>query len=237
MKKTIITAILACGLSLINAQDNFTIKMTVKVEGLPEEYSAMAENEVVVYMKGEKSKQELTSMMMNQTSVNDGSVTTTVMEQMGNKTGWTMTKADIEAEEKENEAKKTKPNIEYTTEKKTIAGYECTKAIVTSLMGKEKKEQQSTVWFTEKIKQPTTKTSSKRGMMGGPDLSSLKGFPMQTEMSMNQQGMEMKVVTTVTEVSTNSIDDGIFKVNTDGYKMMTYAELKETMKKTQGGGQ
>lgn len=235
MKKIIIAAILVCGLSSLNAQDNYTVKMLIKVEGLPEEYAAMAENEVVVYMKGEKSKSEITSMMMNQTTVNDGLVSTTVMEQMGNKTGWTMTKAEMEADEKENEAKKTKPTIEYTTEKKTIAGYECTKAIVTSLMGKEKKEQQSTVWFTEKIKQPSSKVSAKKGMMGGPDLSSLKGFPMQTEMSMNQQGMEMKVVSTVTEVSTNAIDDSIFKVNTDGYKMMTYTELKETMKKAPGG--
>jgi len=237
MKKIIIAAILVCGLNSLNAQDNYTVKMSIKVEGLPEEYSAMAENEVVVYMKGEKTKHEVTSMMMNQTSLNDGTISTTIMEQMGNKTGWTMTKAEMEADEKENEGKKTKPTIEYTTEKKTVAGYECTKAIVTSVVGKEKKEQQSTVWFTDKIKQPTTKSSMKKGMMGGPDLSSLKGFPMQTEMSMTQQGMEMKVISTVTEVLTTAIDDSVFKINTEGYKMMTYSELKETMKKGAGGGQ
>jgi len=237
MKIIIIAAMLVSGLSSLNAQDNYTVKMAIKVEGLPEEYSAMAESDVVVYMKGDKTKHEVTSMMMNQTSVNDGTVSTTIMEQMGNKTGWTMTKAEMQADEKENEAKKTKPTIEYTTEKKTVAGYECTKAIVTSVVGKEKKEQQSTVWFTDKIKQPTTKANIKKGMMGGPDLSSLKGFPMQTEMTVNQQGTELKVISTVTEVLTTPIDDAVFKVNTEGYKMMTYTELKETMKKGAGGGQ
>lgn len=233
MKKLITAAALAFCFTAAQAQDNYTIKMSVKVEGLPEEYAGMAENDVVTYMKGEKSKTEVTSMMMSQLIVNDGQVTTTLIEQMGNKTGFTVTKAEQEAEEKEAEAnKKDKPKIEYTTEKKTIAGYECTKAIVTSTT-KDKKELKTTVWFTDKIKQPNApKTKGRRGgMMGGPDLSELKGFPMQTEMSMNQQGMEMKIISTVTEVSTSAIDDSVFKFSTEGYKMMTYKEMKEQSKK------
>jgi hypothetical protein len=233
MKKLVLAAALALGFLQINAQDNFTVKMSFKIEGLPEEYAGMAENDIVTYMKGDKSKTEVTSMMMSQIIVNDGEVSTTLMEQMGNKTGWTMTKAEMEAEEKEANAKKTKPTIEYTTEKKTIAGYECTKAIVTSVSGKEKKEVKTIVWYTEKLKQPSTaKSKGKRGgMMGGPDLTELKGFPMQTEMTANNQGMDMKMISTVTEVSTAAIDDAVFKVSTDGYKMMTYKELKEQMKK------
>ncbi len=232
MKKLLIAAALTFAFTAFNAQENFTVKMSVKVEGLPEEYAGMAENDVVTYMKGEKSKTEVTSMMMSQVIVNDGEKTTTLMEQMGNKTGWVLTKAEIEAEEKEAEAKKTaKPKIEYVDEKKTIAGYECLKAVVTQT-GKDKKEVKTIVWYTDKIKQPTTsKTKGKRGMMGGPDLSELKGFPMETEMAMNNQGMDMKVISTVTEVLTSAIDDAVFKVSTDGYKMMSYKELKEQMKK------
>jgi hypothetical protein len=230
MKKLLMIATLAFGYIQLNAQDNMTIKMSVKVEGLPEEYAGMAEFDVVTYMKGEKSKTEVTSMMGSQIFLNDGAITTALFEQMGNKTGWTMTKAEAEADEKESAAKKQKPSIEYTTEKKTIAGYECTKAIVTSMVGKdkEKKEVKTDVWFTDKIKMPGT-LKGKKGM--GPDLSDLKGYPMQTEMSMNQGGMEMKMISTATEVDTKAIEDGVFKVSTEGYKMLTYKEMKDQQKK------
>jgi hypothetical protein len=236
MKKIIFAVAALFTLNSI-AQDNYTIKMSVRVEGLPEEYAGMAENDIVTYMKGEKSKTELTSMMMSQISLNDGEKTTTLMEQMGNKTGWVVTKAEAEAEEKESADKKgkTKPKIEYADEKKMIAGYECSKAIVTTV-GKDKKEQKTTVWYTDKIKQPTTagaKSGRRGGMMGGAELSEIKGFPMETEMSMNNQGMEMKVISTVTEVSTSPIDDKIFTIDTDGYKLMSYKELKESMKAQQ----
>jgi hypothetical protein len=231
MKKLIVIASLAFGINVLNAQDNITVKSSLKIEGLPEEYAGMGENDIVTYMKGDKSKTEVTSMMGSQIFLNDGQMTTALMEQMGNKTGWTMTKAEQEADEKENAAKEKKPTIEYTNEKKTIAGYECTKAIVTSLAGKEKKEVKTNVWFTDKIKMPGT-AKGKRGM--GPDLSELKGYPMQMEMAMNQGGMEMKMITTVTEVDMKPIDDGVFKVSTEGYKMMTYKEMKEQMKKGQG---
>jgi hypothetical protein len=233
MKKILLAATLAFSCVSLNAQENYTVKMSYKIEGLPEEYAGMAENDIVTYLKGEKSKIEVTSMMGGQIISNDGETTTVLAESMGNKTGWIMTKADMEAEEKENAAKKTtKPTIEYTTEKKMIAGYECTKAIVTSINGKEKKELKTTVWYTDKIKQPSApKSKGKKGMMGGPDLGDLKGFPMQTEMTMNQQGMEMKVISTVTEVITTPIDDSVFKVSTEGYKMQSYKEMKEQQKK------
>lgn len=236
MKKLFLAATALLSLNLVS-QDNYTIKMSVKVEGLPEEYAGMAENDIITYMKGEKSKTELTSMMMTQVSLNDGEKTTTLMEQMGNKTGWVVTKTEAEADEKEAESKKgkTKPVVEYVGDKKTIAGYECSKAIVTTI-NKEKKEQKTIVWYTDKIKQPSStgnKSGRRGGMMGGADLSAIKGFPMQTEMSMNNQGMEMKVISTVTEVSTAAIDDKIFTIDTEGYKIMSYKELKESMKAQQ----
>ena len=232
MKKLVVIASLAIGINVLSAQDNVTVKSSLKVEGLPEEYAGMAENDIVTYMKGDKSKTEIISMMGSQVYLNDGTMMTALIEQMGNKQGWTMTKAEMEADEKENAEKNKKPSIEYTTEKKTIAGYECTKAIVTSLSGKEKKEMKTNVWFTDKIKMPGTSKGKSRGM--GPDLSELKGYPMQMEMAMNQGGMEMKMITTVTEVDLKPIDDGVFKVNTEGFKMMTYKEMKEQMKGQQG---
>jgi hypothetical protein len=229
MKKLLMIAAIAfVGMSM-QAQDNLTVKSSMKIEGLPEEYAGMAENEILTQVKGEKTKIEVSGMMINQLILNDGKVTTVLSDQMGNKTGYTVTKAEVEAEEKE-DAKKDKPKIEYTTEKKTIAGYECTKAIVTSLVGKDKKEVKTNVWFTEKIKLPAGSKAARKNNMG-PDLGELKGYPMQMEMTMNQGGMDMKMITTVTEVDTKPVDDKVFTVSTEGYKMMTYKEMKEQQKK------
>ncbi|MGE0566710.1 MAG: hypothetical protein AB7O73_02075 [Bacteroidia bacterium] len=234
MKKLLLSSVLACAVSFGFSQEDMTIKMSVKVEGLPEEYAGMAENDIVTYTKGEKSLTEVTSMMGSQIFYVDKEGSTVLMDQMGNKIGYTMTKAEMDEEEKKDKDEDA-PKIEYVNEKKTIAGYECSKAIVTSTSKKSKEEMKSTIWYTDKIKMPeNAKNKSKRGgMMGGPNLKDLKGFPMQTEMSMNQGGMEMKVISTVTEVSMGKVDDGLLKVSTDGYKMMSYKEMKEKMKNQQ----
>lgn len=87
-----------------------------------------------------------------------------------------------------------------------------------------------TVWITDKIKTPSSAGGgSKRG--GMMDLGDLKGYPLEMEMAMNQQGMEMKMLITTTDVSTSPIDDNTFTVSTDGYKMSSFAEYQEQMKK------
>jgi len=42
----------------------------------------------------------------------------------------------------------------------------------------------------------------------------------------------MKISIVATDVSTSSIDDSVFKANTEGYKMSSYKEFKEKMKGT-----
>ncbi|MBA3662978.1 MAG: DUF4412 domain-containing protein [Bacteroidetes bacterium] len=229
MKKIITTVALSLfAASFCIAQDNVTVKMNVKVEGLPPEYAGFGEQEIVNYIKGDKHKSEMSSMMGSNITVFDGKKLTALNEQMGNKSGYTATKEEIEADNKSKE-KDPKPKVEYTTEKKTIAGYECTKAIITSV-GKDKKESKMTVWVTDKIKTPETGKSGKSrgGMM---DLGDLKGYPLEMEMSQSQQGMDMKILVTTSEVSTANIDDSIFNVSTEGYKMRSYAEQKAEMKK------
>ncbi|MGZ3899343.1 MAG: hypothetical protein ACXVNQ_03290 [Bacteroidia bacterium] len=227
MKKLITTVALSLfATTFCLGQDNVTVKMNVKVEGLPPEYAGFGEQEIVNYMKGEKTKTEMTSMMGSNVTVFDGKKLTSISEQMGNKSGYTATKEEIDADKGKD--KEAKPKIEYTADKKMIAGYECSKAIVTSI-GKDKKENKMTVWVTDKIKSPETgKANRRNGMM---DLSELKGYPLEMEMAANQMGTEMKVMITTSEVSTSNIDDSVFSVSTDGYKMLTYAEHKEAMKK------
>ena len=228
MKKLFISAAVLFMSVCSIAQDNYTVKMNVKVEGLPAEYAGFGEQEIINYIKGDKFKNEVNSMMMTSVSVFDGSVLTSITEQMGNKTGFRATKDELDAAEK-NDKPGAKPKIEYTKDVKTIAGYECTKAIVTSI-GKDKKENKMNVWVTEKIKanQTTGKKSGGRGMM--MDLGDLKGYPLEMEMNQSQQGMDMKILISASEVSTTPLEDAVFTVSTDGYKMMTYKEMQEKMK-------
>jgi hypothetical protein len=222
--KTTLALCLLLSCSTMRSQDNYVFKMSVKAEGLPPEYAAYGEQEIVTYVKGDKSKTEISSMMFNSTVWFDGNLLTTVTDAMGNKSGFTATKEELEAEK---EGASVKPKIVYSDEKRTVAGYECSKAIVTT-MDKNNKEKQSVVWYTDKIKtNPAHRRGASRRMT---DFGDLKGHPLAMEMTEDYQGNEMKINMTTTEVLTAPVDDAVFKINTDGYKMMSYKEMKEKMK-------
>jgi hypothetical protein len=214
-----------------NAQESYTLKMNVNAEGLPPEYAAYAQQDITTYIKGDKLKSERNGMMGTSVTFYDGQKMISVSETMGNKMGFTATKEELNSAEKNEKSEK--PKIEYTTEKKMIAGYECSKAIVT-VVGKDKKENKSTIWYTDKImyKHHEAQKAGGRGMM---DLSDLKGYPLAMEMNMNQNGMDMKIIMTTTEVLTGPLDDSVFVVNTDGYKMVSYKEMMDKAK-LQGQG-
>ena len=214
------------------AQDCYTVKMTMKIEGLPPEYAGFGDNDIVHYSKGELYKQEMTGMMGSNVSFYDGKMMTALMDQMGNKAGYTVSKEELDASSKKDKGD-APAKIEYTNEKKTIAGYECTKAIATSI-DKDKKENKVTLWVTDKLK--PSEGFMKGGRRGsGMNYGDLKGYPLVIEAAQNQGGMEMKVMMTATEVSTAAIDDAVFKPNTEGYKMMTYKEYMDKMKAMGGG--
>ncbi len=229
MKKLITSIALVLASVVAVAQENYTVKTSMKIEGLPPEYAGFGEQEITNYIKGDKTKTELTSMMMNQTILFDGKLYTFLNEAMGNKTGYTATKEEIEAAA--SEKTETKPKVEYTSEKKTIAGYECNKAIITAV-DKEKKENKITVWVTDKIKYDMSKARKANSNM--MDLGDLKGYPLEMEMARSQNGMDMKITLTATDVSTKPIDDAVFTVSTDGYKMSSYKEAMEKMKAMKG---
>jgi hypothetical protein len=214
------------------AQDNYTIKMKMHLDGLPPEAAAFSDMDIVNYIKGNKLKSERTGMMGSSITLIDGEKLTSLNDQMGNKFGYTATKTEIEEQAKADKSEK--PKIEYINEKKTIAGYECSKAIITSV-DKDKKENKATVWYTDKI-------AFKNGGMGraqgrqGMDLSDLKGYPLAMEMSDSSSGQEMKFTMTATEISTTPVDESVFTISTDGYKMMTYKEMLERQKNARGPG-
>lgn len=231
MKKIITSAALLVFCTFVNAQENYTIKMNMKIEGLPPEMAGFGDQETVTYIKGDKTKTEISSMMGTQTMLFDGKTHYFLSDAMGTKTGYSATAEEMEAASKKDKPE-AKPKIEYTAEKKTIAGYECTKAIVTS-EGKDKKENKIIVWVTDKIKSDLAK--SKKGDRGMMDLGDIKGYPLEMEMKQSQQGMDMKIVISATDVNTNAVDDGVFAVNTEGYKMSSYKDYAEKMKAMKGG--
>ena len=82
------------------AQDCYTVKMTMKIEGLPPEYAGFGDNDIVHYSKGELYKQEMTGMMGSNVSFYDGKMMTALMDQMGNKAGYTVSKEELDASSK-----------------------------------------------------------------------------------------------------------------------------------------
>jgi hypothetical protein len=236
MNKIITSVAFVLASAFAMAQESYTVKMNMKIEGLPPEYAGFGEQEMVSYTKGDKYKQEMTSMMGSNTTAFDGKKLVSISEQMGEKSGFYATKEELDAANKEKKDEN-KPKVEYTTDKKMIAGYECTKAILT-YTSKDKKEkgEKVTVWSTEKLKRPEHGAKAGGRNRMGMDFGDLKGYPLEIEMNQSANGQDMKIMISATEVSTTNIDDSAFTVNTDGYKMITYKEYMDKIKAAQAKG-
>lgn len=220
MKKLFTTlAFISLSVLSLTAQNNEGfILYDMKIEGLPPEQAAMiGDMENKVTFKNGKVLTEMTSMMFTNQTVIDENGMVMLMEQMGNKMAIKQTKDEMEKEAAKQKDKLADPKIEYINETKSIAGYECKKAII-SIVGKDKKEEKMEVWYSEKFANPNKEGKGKgQGFMKG-----LKGMPF--EYAGGQGGMKFKMV--AKEVSVDPVSDGKFNLSTDGYKLMTMDELK-----------
>jgi len=212
-------AVVALSALSLNAQiKEGTITYAMTLEGLPPEQAAMiGDMENKVSFKSGKSLQEMSSMMFTNITLVDEKGMTMLMEQMGNKIAIKQTKEEIAKEEAKQKDKPADPKIEYTAETKMIAGYECKKAIVTTV-SKDKKEEKMDVWYCDKFE-----NNNKEGKGQGQGfMKDLKGMPF--EFSGGQGGMKFKMI--AKDVSTEPVADSKFELSTEGYKMMTMDELK-----------
>lgn len=213
-------AVVALSALSLNAQiKEGIITYNMTIEGLPPEQAAMVgDMELKSTFKNTKVLTEMSSMMFtNQTLIDDKGMVM-LMEQMGNKIAIKQTKEEMEKEEAKIKDKPADPKIEYTTETKTIAGYECKKAIVTMITGKDKKEEKMDIWYSDKFE-----NNNKEGKGQGQGfMKGLKGMPF--EYAGGQGGMKFKMV--AKEVSIEPVADSKFELSTEGYKMMTMDELK-----------
>ena len=145
-------AVVALSVLSLNAQiKEGSITYAMTIEGLPPEQAAMiGDMENKVTFKNGKSLQEMSSMMFTNQTLTDDKGMVMLMEQMGNKIAVKQTKEEMEKEEAKQKDKPADPKMEYTTETKTIAGYECKKVIVT-MVGKDKKEEKMDIWYSDKF--------------------------------------------------------------------------------------
>ncbi len=211
-------AIVALSVVSLNAQiKEGTITYAMTMEGLPPEQAAMmGDMEVKMTFKENKSLMEVSTMMMSQLASLNEKGMTLVIEAMGNKMAVVQTKEEMDKEEAKLKDKTPDPKIEYTSETKTIAGYECKKAIVTMVVGKDKKEEKIDVWYSDKFNY-----LDKDGKTKG-EIKGLKGIPF--EYFSYRTGFKSKLI--AKEVSTEPVSDEKFNLSTEGCKMMTMDELK-----------
>lgn len=212
-------AVVALSALSLNAQiKEGSITYDMKMEGLPPEQAAMiGDMELKTSFKNGKVLSEMSSMMFtNQTSVDEKGMTM-LMEQMGNKMAVKQTREEMEKEAAKSKDKSVDPKIEYTSETKTIAGYECKKAIIT-MVNKDKKEEKMDVWYSDKFENPNKEGKGQ----GQAFMKGFKGLPFEFS---NAQGA-MKFTMVAKSISVDPIDDSKFILSTEGYKMMTMDELK-----------
>jgi hypothetical protein len=196
------------------------------------------ETKSVTSIKGDMVK-TFTESEIGRTTVlrdNNKKITTTLMEMMGNKTGFYATdeeqqqmtkRMDSLMQSRNANGTNTNANIivstafVYTEETKKIAGLVCKKALLVNTRKNDTKDT-NTVWYCPDFKlQGVASTGGAMGGFGGfggrntslGSLSELNGFPMQYEMKMNRG---RKMIVEVTKINLDKeIADKEFEVPKD----------------------
>lgn len=219
MKKLIltmglVTASLICGFSQVKEG---SINYSIDFEGLPEQQAAMMKGmEMKQYYKNGKVRMENIMAFGTTTTIVDEKGNTTILsDMMGAKKYATVSAAD--AEKKDKKKKKTEdPKITYSNEKKTIANYECKKALIET-KSDEGEVMKSEVWYCEELQFPQVGSGEKQ-------FKGLKGAPLEFSMNVSNG---IKMIMKASQVSTSPVSNSKFEVNTTGYDKMSEEEMKQ----------
>jgi GLPGLI family protein len=187
-----------------------TFKIDYDLDAQTEQMRAMLPSDANIFFKGDKIVVETLGGFGEQRTITDSKKGESIMlmDMMGNKMAVKTTKADVDKEL----AKKGKPKVEITSETKTIAGYTCTKAIVTSSEGSP-----VDIWFAKDLAVNNSFNQGYEGING-----------MLLEYSVKNEMFNMKMF--CTEIKAEKVDDAKFDIPSD-YKMMS----KDDLKKMRGG--
>jgi len=161
----------------------------------------------IIYLKGNSSRSEMISSLGTQSTIVDGKTgNVTVLKDYGEqKYMINMTPANWKASNKKYEGS----TFTYEEEFKTIAGYNCQKAI-----GKLTDGSTFTVYFTKDLV-PVNKDFQYLN-------KDLPGLAMQYEATLGKQ----KVTYTVSSLNFNLVPAAKFDLPKSGYRVMTYEETK-----------
>lgn len=231
-----------------------------------------------MYVSGDMSKVESVSDFGNNIVITDhkSRKTTTLIEAMGRKTGFYTTPEDdkimrarmdsmrnARRDDPAREARRdslqragfsfgqpSKPEIEYTTETKKIAGMECRKAIIRT-KNQRGDVNESIVWYSPDFRMPEGVgfTSGQGGGFGGgrgggmsamtgmPGLDQLQGFPMEFQMERGN-GFKSHMIVTKVQLDAN-VDDKTFEIP-KGFDVKPMSEMQNggrgMMMMRMGGG-
>lgn len=231
MKKVtlILVSVILIGLTSAFAQKPFigTIKSKMSVEGTtdPNILSQIPENTTVtIYENNTKSVMELMPGVMTMTTITRGDLKKTyvIFEITG------MGKYYIENTEEDlaKEKGNTETKFNRTGEKKTIAGYECEKVIIT-VTDKETDEEVNLVAYMSKAINPSASINF------GSQYEGLEGYPLRTEVKTEMNGTEVTMITEAYEITpSKKIKTAEFLLPADGQK----TTMKEFMKMIGAGG-
>jgi GLPGLI family protein len=161
----------------------------------------------IIYLKGNSSRSEMTSSLGTQATIIDGKTASiTILKDYGEqKYLISMTPANW----KESNKKYESVSFTYFNEYKTIAGYNCQKAI-----GKLADSSSFTVYFTKEL-EPINKDFQYLN-------KNLPGLAMQYEASIGK----LMVTYTVSGISFNPVAQSKFDLPKAGYRVMTYEESR-----------
>ena len=178
--------------------------------------AAMLPKEAVAYFKNNQSRMEMNMMMgMKNSTISDGikKTSVTLIDLMGQKYA-IENSASNDAEQKK---LKESTKVSITRDKKMIAGYMCTKALVEIPNPENAKELiKMDMWFTKEL-------SINKNYMNGP-IEKIDGSVL--EFSLDQSGMKINL--SAKEVLKQPVSDDLFLIPS-GYKRMSSAELMKMM--------
>jgi len=191
---------------------SYKIDMTTDNPEMEMQLAMMQGSTLDVFFKEGMSRTEMKmGAMMTITTIVD-TKTEEMMMLMGGMMGNKAIHSNLTELEKEGKENKPTYEVELTKKTKTIAGYECKKAILTDEEGNE-----ATFWYTEEIE------VSKKGQNYLNE--EVPGFPLQYEI--NNGGVLMTMTATSFEGELDKKDKDLFSTKTpEGYEEMTMEQLK-----------
>lgn len=232
MKKVtlILVSLILIGLTSAFAQKPFigTIKSKMSVEGTtdPNILSQIPESTTtIIYENNTKTVTELAPGVINMINIVRGDLKKTyvIFDITGMGKFYIENSEEDLAKEKEN----TDVKFNYTGEKKTVAGYECEKVVVT-VTDKETDEETNIIAYVSKSLVPSANINF------GSQFQGIEGYPLRTEVKTEANGTEITMITEAFEITpSKKIKMAEFLLPADGTK----TTMKELMKMLGAGGE